>query len=463
MSGNVHLGLRTPFRCNHGKVTMIVYCEPYDCSGKCLYCFSIDGITKSTGLNQDTMLGHDCEWDPVKQLSKRLEWYGLSRDSGIKYDIAIKGDSFANKKRDYLEKFVKNIYDYFNGVPSENLEDAKKIQESAPNRCVTVKAETRPDHVNEESCEIMLRLGITTVEMGVQSLDDRVLDINRRGHGVETVRRATELVRRSGFEFGYHIMVGMPGSSLELDYRTLSETLWQPEYSPDVLKLYPCILYGGMSTQQDLADLLKKGEWQPLSDDQYLDLLYECLPKIPRHVHINRIQRMNEDSNAVTAGPSKVIDRMGFKGISQCLWQRSPAQTGIDLHGKYHDFSLFTSKQGESGYCVEALDRDGNLLGYGRVSCFAENVARIRDLRTLGNMLPVGEKNREKTGLQHIGIGKAMLQKIERLAIENGCTKIAVHPAPGVRQYFTANGYRNSDGVTALGYLQKRAVLNGMS
>ncbi len=451
-------GLRIPFRCNHGKVTLVVYCKPHACSGNCLYCFSVEGITKSTGMNQDTILGRDSDWDPVKQLSKRLEWYGLSRNSGIKYDIALKGDSFANKKREYLEEFVKSIYDYFNGMPSDNLEEAKKIQESAPNRCVTMKAETRPDHVNEKSCEMMLRLGITTVEIGVQSLDDRVLDISRRGHGVETVQKATELIRRSGFELGYHIMVGLPGSSLEQDYSTLSETLWQPEYSPDVLKLYPCILYDKMPTQRDLAHLREKGEWQPLSDDQYLDLLVACFPKIPRYVHINRILRPREGSNIVFAGPSKVIDRMKFKGISQCLWQRSPAQTGIDLCGKYHDFALFTSIQGKSGYCVEALDPHGNLLGYGRVSCFADSVARIRDLRTLGNMLPVGEKNEDKTGIQHIGIGKAMLQELERLAIYHGCVKISVHPAPGVRQYFVSNGYRNRNGDVSLGYLEKKSV-----
>jgi elongator complex protein 3 len=446
--------LRTPFRRNHGKITMLVYCEPLDCTGKCLYCFSVDGITKSTGANQDTLLGRDCEWDPAAQLSRRMDWYGLQRGSGVKYDIAIKGDSFANKDPRYLERFVKDIYDFFNGTPSDCLEEAKERQEVGPDRCVTVKVETRPDHISETTCELMLRLGVTTVEIGVQSLDEEVLRINRRGHGVEAVREATDLIRRSGFELGYHMMVGMPGSSLDLDYRTLSETLWRGEYSPDVLKLYPTILYHDMPTQKDLADTLARGEWRPLSEEEYERMLDSCLPKIPRYVHINRIQRMSE-INSVAAGPAKVIDRTRFNGICECLWQRSPAQTGIDLDGDYREFSLRTTRQGNSGYCVEGLDRDGRLLAYSRMSVFEDGVARIRDLRVLGDMALVGRAKARDSGIQHIGIGKAMLQRLEELSFEEGCRRVVVHPAPGVRRYFVARHYLPSEKRAELGYYEK--------
>jgi elongator complex protein 3 len=384
-----------------------------------------------------------------------MEWYGLKLGSGVKYDIAVKGDSFTNKDVHYLEWFFKSFYDMYNGVISGSIEEAKAIHESAGDRCVTIKAETRADQVTEETCEMMLRLGITTVEIGVQSLYDRVLEINRRGHDVETVGRASALLRRSGFEFGYHMMVGMPGSVLDLDYQTLCDTLWQKEYSPDILKLYPCILYRNMPTQKSLEDMLVAGKWHPLTDEQYLDMLDFCLPRIPSYVHINRIQRMTEDSNAVGAGPSKVIERSRYRDTCKCLWQRSPAQVGLDLNGNYSDFVVRRIPQGEEGICVEALSSKGNLLGYGRISCVDNTDAIVRDLRVLGNMLLIGQKNPDNLGLQHVGIGRAMLMNMEQWASAHGRKKVLVHPAPGVREYFMSTGYQRSKKDTELGYFEK--------
>ena len=433
--------LRTPFRINHGKVTLPAYCRPAHCGGDCLYCFSVSGLTKSTGANQDTLLAKSCNWDPVCQLATRMKWYGLSR-GGIKYDILIKGDSFANKDPKYLKDFVKSIYDFYNGENSGTLDDAIALQAGAPDRCVTIKVETRPDQINKKICDMMFRFGVTTVEIGVQSLYDDVLSVNNRGHDVETVRRATTLLSRYGFEIGYQIMIGLYGSTPKRDRKMISELLWEDGFQPDVLKLYPCVLYDETVSQDKLRALYRSGKWAPVSDADYDRFLRQCLTKVPRYVHINQLQRIESERHKIVAGCASKIDRSAFHGISRCLWQRSPAQTGVDLEGDYSSFRLETVSQGSRGFCIEAVAEDDTVLGYGRMTVDKDSGAKIRDLRVLGNMICVGAGNPDRKGLQHIGIGKAMLRRMECLAAKHGQGIVKVHPGPGARAYFEKRGYR---------------------
>jgi len=222
-----------------------------------------------------------------------------------------------------------------------------------------------------------------------------------------------------------------------------------------VLKLYPCILYEEFSEKSELAEKLKNGEWNPLTYDEYLKMLKDCLPHIPRYVHINRFQRFTE-GHKIVAGPSEKIDRALFNGICKCLWHRSPAQTGIDLNSDFREYSLTCIPQGTKGYCIEAHLNNEKLLGYGRLTLIQNQTAIIRDLRVLGNMIPVGIKNENFNRTQHIGIGKSMLKKMEEKALDHGKHHIRIHTSPGARMYFEKNGYKQEGNNTSLGWMIKK-------
>jgi elongator complex protein 3 len=431
---------RTGLHMNHGKITLVFYNKPTPCGGSCRFCILDPGFTKSTVRNEDTLMARNCSWDPTCQMEARFRQYSLQKGNGSKYGLAVKGDSFTNHDKTYMRQYFKALYDYLNGRQSIDLAEARSLQASAPDRCVWTQIETRPDQITDEWCETFLELGVNSVELGVQCIDDEVLKINRRGHGTDAVRDATSLLRAKGFEVGYHMMVGLPGSSDELDYEVLTHRLWEPELSPDGIKIYPCILMKNRKLQPQLVQLLNKGVWNPLTDERYFKLLSAAFPQIPSTVRVNRIQRLIPPQD-IDLGPSKVIDRRVFAGVNHCLWQRSAARTmgESDDPGSY----VISLRRHGTGYCVEATLRGGAvLLGYGRLNVVERGIGMIRDLRVLGDMVPIG--NQSERSLQHRGIGEAILRKLEDVTLANGCSSLRVHSPSGSVNYFLRRGFRSA-------------------
>lgn len=421
---------------DHGKITVVLYMAPHPCGGSCRFCILQPGFTKSTVSNEDTRMARNCDWDPKCQIRQRFRQYRLPSGQGYKYGLAIKGDSFTNHDPDYVRAYFKAIYDFLNGSYSRDFATSRERQRNGADRCVWVQVETRPDQITQGWCELMLEFGVNTVELGVQSLDDRVLRLNRRGHGAEAVAGATELLRTYGFEVGYHMMVGLPGSSDRLDYEVLTDQLWESCFFPDCIKVYPCILVKDRQLQRLLTKLLAADQWDPLTDERYRSLLAAVLPKIPRTVFINRIQRLIPAGD-IDLGPKAIIDRMELATFSQCLWQRSVSRTAA-AGDDFTKYAVSVSDHGP-GYCVEATLRDGAVvLGYGRLNVFGD-VAMVRDLRVLGNMIPVGQR---VDGPQHMGIGSAMLSTMERIARARHCSMLRLHPPVGASAYFAALGFR---------------------
>lgn len=448
--------MRTPFRKSHGKITFVLYNRPHPCGGHCIYCFSVPGYTKSTTPNEDTELARSCNWSGKSQISERFRLYGLEPASGIKCDLAVKGDSFTTHDRDYMRDYVKGIYDFLNGKPSSSLAEACQMQKRGADRCATFKIETRPDQIDAEACLFFMELGITTVELGVQSLDDNVLLQNKRGHGTEAAVEATRLLRAYGFEVCYQVMVGLPGSDENKDYAMLGEKLWQEQFSPDALKIYPCLLLNeNTAYQPPLLQLYNRGDWKPYSSDQYIRLLQRAYPLIPRYVHINRIQRIIPPEK-IKAGSVIEIDRKIFESYSKCLWQRSVAQKTDNLEGDFQNYRIQNYPQGKNRVCFEALIQDETILGYGRLDYLSNNAALIRDVRVLGNMLPVGEKNNLQRGCQHIGIGTSLLKAMEEKAAIQGIRQLFVKPSYGTVDWFVKRGYSAADKY----FLGKRLYLN---
>ena len=436
---------RTPFRKSHGKITVVLYNKPNDCGGKCIYCFSAKGFTRSTHANEDTLIARNCGWDAACQLERRLSDYGLERDAGNKYDLAVKGDSFTTHDRGYLKAYVKACYDYLNGCASDNLSDAKNRQADALDKCATFKVETRPDYVDDSWCEFLMELGVTTVELGVQSLDDRVLDANRRGHGADATLKATRSLKKFGFEVVYQMMVGMVGSSMSIDERMLTKDLWATGFCPDAIKIYPCILLQeNVAKHLGLAKMYAESAWKPLTIEAYVELLDRVYPHFPPYVHTNRIQRLFEPTK-IAAGPAEPIDRAYFDGTSRCLWQRSVAQSGRDLDGDFSDYRLVMYPQ-EDGYCVAAMVDADTVIGYGRMSFRSKKTAVIRDVRVLGNMVPVGTRSIDGNGTQHIGVGRSLMGFMEELARSRAASCVELRPSVGTARYFERLGYTESSG-----------------
>lgn len=119
-----------------------------------------------------------------------------------------------------------------------------------------IRLSTRPDAIDEEILDILKNSGVTSVELGAQSMDDRVLNMNQRGHTSEDVRKSSELIKSYGFTLGLQMMTGLYGSNDETDIKT-AEALAALE--PETVRIYPTVVMKG--TQ--LFELYQSGEYKP--------------------------------------------------------------------------------------------------------------------------------------------------------------------------------------------------------
>ena len=173
----------------------------------------------------------------------------------VKTELVIVGGTFPFYPKDYQIYFIKRCYDALNSIqhveasihaPLElysNLDEntifsidssqekrlfgsnsllltlnkSKQQNETAFVRCVGLTIETKPDYCKMDHINLMLELGTTRIELGVQSLSDTILKMINRGHTIQDVYRAFYAARNSGYKIGAHMMPGLPGSSYEQD------------------------------------------------------------------------------------------------------------------------------------------------------------------------------------------------------------------------------------------------------
>lgn len=124
-------------------------------------------------------------------------------------------------------------------------------------RVDSVRLSTRPDYISEEILDILEKYNVKNIELGIQSMNEKVLTLNRRGHTADTSRHAMELIHSRGFGLTGQMMTGMYGATAEDEMYTAREiSRWA-----DSARIYPTVTFRGTA----LADLWDSGEYTPLS------------------------------------------------------------------------------------------------------------------------------------------------------------------------------------------------------
>ena len=151
----------------------------------------------------------------------------------------------------------------FTGIPMEEqsayLKVAKRYKDMG--RIDKIHMSTRPDYINEEILDNLLKFGTDTIELGVQSFDDEVLKKAKRGHNSSIVYKSSSLIKDYGFELGIQLMIGLPGDSMETCLYSARETV---KCSPSIARLYPTVVIN----DTELYDCYKAGTYTPLSQDE---------------------------------------------------------------------------------------------------------------------------------------------------------------------------------------------------
>ncbi len=133
-----------------------------------------------------------------------------------------------------------------------------------------IRISTRPDCIDLQTLEILKSYGVTSIELGCQSMDDDVLRLNNRGHNSNAVVNAAKLIKQSGFEFGVQMMTGLYGDTPEKSLQTAKKLI---ELGPDTARIYPTVVLEGTKLER----LYRSGEYVPQNLGEAVDLCAELL------------------------------------------------------------------------------------------------------------------------------------------------------------------------------------------
>ncbi len=442
--------LRTrPVRSLSGVVNVSVLTKPFPCPGKCVFCPLQEGAPKSYLKNEPAVMrALDNKYSAENQVNTRIKSLEITGHPTGKIELRVVGGTWSFYPKNYREKFIKECFDACNGKESTSIKEAQKINESAKNRIVCLSVETRPDFINEEEIKHLRELGVTMVELGIQSVFNDVLLTSKRGHTAECSAKATKLLKDAGFKVCHQVMMNLPGSTPEKDKETFKTLFENPSFRPDFLKIYPCLIL----KEAPLYKIYKEGKYTPFSDEEIIKVLKEVKREIiPPYVRIQRLFR-DIPSDSI-AGGSKLSNmrEVIMKQAEEEGW-KCPCIRCREVRGGYLSKEKTTVKKTEyeaSGgkEIFLSTEAEGKLYAILRLRIcdhpIIEGAAIIREVHTYGQQ--VGLHQRSDNVPQHKGSGKELISIAEKEARERGKKRIAAISGVGAREYWRGLGYRLKD------------------
>ncbi len=485
-----------PVRTVSGVAPIAVMAKPYACKhGRCSFCPGGPGsvfgdVPQSyTGNEPSTMRAARAEYNPYLIVFNRLEQFMLLGQVPEKAEVIIQGGTFPSYDAAYQRETVALIFKALNDFSFEffvngafvyakfkdffelpgSVQDAERTQrvhkkilalqgaadlaleqqrnETATIRCVGLTIETKPDWGFASHGQLLLDLGCTRIELGVQSVYDEVLAKTNRGHTLADTHQSLADLKDLGFKINAHYMLGLYVDAVK-DLAGLRELFSSALYRPDMLKIYPCLIMPGTP----LYELWERGEFTAISWQDTAALIAEFKKDVPSYLRIHRIQR-DIPSTVISAGPIRTNLRQEVaklceqKGITcNCIRCREPGRCDLD----WNSVCILVEKYEANGgveFFISAEDKDRTLVGYARLrfpgqflrSEITLTSALLRELHVYGPATSLGAEG----SVQHKGWGQKLMAKAEAIASEHGKDKVVVISGIGVRRYYADKlGYR---------------------
>jgi len=489
-----------------GVSPIAVLTKPAGCPGKCVFCPTEERMPKSYLSNEPAVMRAILtDFNPYKQTTARIKSLESAGHKTDKIELIVIGGTFSYLPKQYQTWFIKECFracnEKNNGAPRNikkrerkkiaSLEELQRENEKSDHRIVGLTLETRPDYINKKEIKRMRKLGATRVELGVQSLYNDILELNKRGHGRSEIIKATRLLKEAGFKINYHMMPNLPGSNYEKDLEMFKELFTNPDFQPDMLKIYPCVII----KSAQIYKWWKKGKHKTYSDKKLANLLCEIKKTIPYYVRIARLIRDIPSTSIIDGNRISNLRQILKEKSMQENWQckcircreirdnynldkKENSACGPKIFRQDYNASrgreIFLSfEDRERKYLYSFLRMRINLITIAEDCLFSkrklaaqqpvspsncclrvkskiaipilENSAIIREVHTYGQAVSINSK--DKKSPQHTGLGRNLIAKAERIAHrEFNLRKIAVISGVGVRGYYRKLGYRLKDG-----------------
>ena len=455
---------RKPVRTHSGVAPVTVLTKPFPCPGQCIFCPTFERMPKSYVPDEPgAMRATQNEFDPYRQTESRLRSFQAIGHSANKVELLILGGTWSAYPRAYQAWFVQRCLDAMNGEDSASLNEAQRRNETATYRNVGLVIETRPDAISPREVAHLRRLGVTKVQLGLQSLDDHILELNKRGHTVAEMQQAVRTLRGAGFKIVVHWMANLYGDTLESDYEDFQRLWSDPAIRPDELKIYPTSL---LEETELYRDYYLKGLYRPYSESDLVALLARCKPHTPRYCRINRIFRDIPSPNIVEGNKKTNLRQLVQNYMAehdmacQCLRCREVRRQEVTPDDLRLDILPYETDINRE-FFISYVTPDDKVAGFLRLSLpnspaivpIAEikDAAMIREVHVYGPALGVGRDSAGET--QHLGLGTRLVQQAEEIARAAGFSQLAVISAIGTRGYYRKLGFE-------LGELYMGKVIN---
>ncbi len=445
---------RKPTRTLSGVAVVAVMTAPAACPhGKCTYCpGGLDQRSPQsyTGEEPSALRGAQLHYDARAITAHRLETLEAIGHSTSKVEVILMGGTFPARPSAYRQDVFRGVFEGLNGASAPTLQDAQHQNETAARRCVSLTVETRPDWCDGRNLPELLDAGVTRVELGVECLTDSVLWATGRAHGTEAVRTATREARDRGLKVCYHWMLGLPGMTPTRDLADFRRLFADPDYRPDMLKVYPTLVVPGTALFEDW----KAGRYSPYETEVAADLLAELKAEVPPYVRIQRIQR-DIPARLIAAG----VRHGNLRQLAQvrlrdrgsrchCLRCREPGRAAVpDLADLRLRVDSYGASQGREDFLRWESASADTVVAFLRLrfpGSHTEGGLRdpvVRELKVLGVEVPIEGPARGALEFQHRGFGRSLLQAAEARAREAGFGRLFVMSAIGTREYYRRLGY----------------------
>ncbi|MBI2522904.1 tRNA uridine(34) 5-carboxymethylaminomethyl modification radical SAM/GNAT enzyme Elp3 [Candidatus Woesearchaeota archaeon] len=339
---------------------------------------------------------------------------------------------------------------------NSSLEQIQKENETAKIRCIGLTIETKSDYGKLAHGNQMLRLGCTRIELGIQSVYDGVLEKTNRGNTVQDNIDSIRILKDLGFKINAHYMPGLPFTTKEMDKKGLRELFANPDYRPDMLKIYPCMVMPGTK----LYDDWKAGKFSPMTTKEAAELIAEMFSYVPEWCRIMRVQR-----DIPTYATASGVDRTNLRQYVEKLCNEKGIKPR-DIRAREAGFNKLRSdninlknlrikvieyeaSHGKEFFIAAEDGKNDVLFGYCRLRFPSQSLreeitkdsALIRELHVYSLAVSIGKKSEES--FQHRGIGKKLMKNAEEIVKSSGKNKVVVISGIGAREYFAKLGYKH--------------------
>ena len=430
-----------------GIVIVSVLTKPYPCPGKCIYCPKEANAPQSY-LKKEPAVARAvlCNYHPFTQTKSRIEALKKNGHPVDKIDLRIIGGTWSYYSPQYQTWFIKQCFDAVNGRKTRNLQKAQKANEDAKKRIIGITIETRPDFINKKEIKRLRKLGITRVEIGVQSIYNDILEKNKRGHTVETTIKATKMLKDAGFKVCYQVMPNLLGSNKKRDLEMFKQLFKNPDFRPDYLKIYPLALL----KEAPLYKEYKKNNFKPYSKKELIELLTKIKALVPYYVRIQRIMRDIPSDYIIEGGVKtsnlRQIVQKQLKRPCKCIRCREVKENYNPKEKLYLFKEKYKASQGEEVFLSFENKERTKLYSLLRLRNPSEAVlpvlkgaAIVRELHTYGQLVSLTKKEKAP---QHKGLGKKLMKEAEKITKkEFKKDALAVISGIGVRNYYQKLGY----------------------